>query len=419
MKKILALVLALVMVLSLAACGGAGETENKGGEEVISGGATLEGQTLKMGIFHESAAANNRLQTNVMELFAKKWNEEGTLYGAKVEVIEYDDTNNGQQDTETAIKCAQKLINSDHVQVIVPGALSNITQATGAVINDAEVLDIGTGLSPTWMAQGWDFVYRSALCNDFQVPSVTATMKSLDQKTVAILYMNTDNCLTFRDGLKADCEANGIEVICEEMMNSDGTYITGGITGQVTSAINSNPDAIFITAMGNCFGTVIKQLRQQGFKGMIYIGQILSTAEVESVGAEEVNGVAMCSPYVMYGDIEDCTDEFVKDALQQYYDMYGEMPVDDQFYKVWDAMLLVENAVLASGSIDPVEMQKAISGLKFQGCAGTMDFTTGSNECYFGARAWVYTGNGESGGPVHLEDWLQSDLAAKINITAK
>ena len=415
-SKCFAFILAILMLV-LTACGKSSNNVSTKPENVLNGSESLDGQTLKIGIFHESAAANNRLQKQVMDLFAKKWNEEGTLFGASVEIIEYDDTNNGAQDTETAIKCAQKLINSDHVQVIIPGALSNITQATGAIINDARVLDIGTGLSPTWMQQGWEYVYRSALCNDYQVPSVTTTMKTLNQKSVSILYMNTDNCLTFRDSLKAECETSGINVVCEEMLNSDGTYITGGITGQVTSAINAKPDCIFLTAMGNCFGTVIKQIRQSGYDGMIYIGQILSTAEVESVGAEEVNGVIMCSPYVMYGKVDDCTDSFVKDALQQFYNEYGEMPVDDQFYKVWDAMLIIENAVLASGSINPTDLKNAIPSLKIDGCAGTMDFTTGSNECYFGARAWVYTGNGESGGPVHLEDWLKSDLAEKVIIT--
>jgi ABC-type branched-subunit amino acid transport system substrate-binding protein len=169
--------------------------------------------------------------------------------------------------------------------------------------------------------------------------------------------------------------------------------------------------------MGGNFGTVIKQLRQSGYKGTIYIGQNLTATEVESIGAEEVNGVIMCSPYVTYTAVEECTNDFLRPILNEFYAKYGYCPVSDMLYKTWDAMLLVENAVLASGSIDPVEMQKAISTLKFEGCAGTMDFTTGSNECYFGARAWVYTGQGAAGAPVVLEDWLASDLANKISLT--
>ena len=412
MKKIVALLLAMVMVFGLVACG------NSAAEEEVkvdaNGNPDLSGKTLKIGLVSSLADATGRLHQDVINLFIEKWNTEGTLYGANVELVAYDNLNNGAQDTEMSIKSVQKLISSDKVQVIIPGQLSNIIQSVGDIINSAEVLGLGLGLSATWMEQGWDYMYRPALNNNYQVPSVTATMKSLNQQNIAILYENTDNCLTFRDSLKEAAVNDGVNVVSEEMLASGGGT---GITGQVTNAINSNPDAIFITAMGGNFGTVIKQLRQSGYKGMIYIGQILVTSEVDSIGDEEVNGVVMCSPYVSYENVEDCTNDYVKSCLQAFYDKYGYCPTDDQFYKMWDAMLVIENAVLASKSIDSKEMQAAISSLVIDGTAGTMDFTTGSNECYFGARAWVYTGQGAAGAPVVLEDWLESDLADKVVIT--
>ena len=401
MKKIIALVLSLIMM----ACCFTATAEST---------VDLSDKTLKIGLVSSLADNTGRLHQDVINLFVEKWNTEGTLYGAKVELIAYDNMNNGAQDTEMSIKCVQKLINADHAQVIIPGQLSNIIQAVGDLINENQILGIGLGLSATWMEQDWDYIYRTALNNNFQVPSVTSTMKSLNQQNIAIMYQNTDNCLTFRDSLKAAAKNDGVNVVLEEMLADGGGT---GITGQVTSVINANPDAVFITAMGGGFGTVIKQLRQSGYKGMIYIGQILITTEVDSIGDEEVNGVVMCSPYVSYDKVEDCTNEFVKACLQKFYDKYGYCPTDDQFYKMWDAMLLIENAVLASGSVEPKEMQKAISGLTIDATAGTMDFTQGTNECYFTARAWVYSGRGAAGAPMVLEDWLKTDLVEKVVIT--
>jgi len=407
---------AFLTVMALAIGCFAGCSQQGGGDITYdeNGNPILTGKTLKIGWFGGMTDSDCLLQQDVINLFIEKWNTEGTFFGAKVELVAYDNTNNGAQDTEMSIKCAQKLINQDKVQIIIPAQMSNIIQATGEIINEAKVLDIGLGLSPTWMQQGWKFVYRSALANDNQIPSLTATMKSLNQKKVALLYQNTDNCLTFRDGFKDAANKDGLEIVCEEMLASAGGT---GITGQITNAIGSNPDTVFITAMGGNFGTVVKQLRQAGYKGTIYIGQNLTATEVESIGDEEVNGVIMCSPYVTYTQSADCTNEFLRGILETYEKKYGKCPVSDMVYKTWDAMLLVENAVLAAKSIDPVKMQEAISSLKFDGCAGTMDFTTGSNECYFGARAWVYTGQGAAGAPVVLEDWLKSDLAGKVTLT--
>lgn len=393
--RIMALVLCTVVLLAfLTACQG-------GGAE----------KTLKIGLVSSLADSTGQLHQDVINLFIEKWNREGTFGDVKVELVAYDNLNNGAQDTEMSIKSVQKLINMDQAQIIIPGQLSNIIQAVGGLINDSETIGIGLGLSATWMEQGWEYIYRTALNNNYQVPSVTATMKSLNQKNIAILYENTDNCLTFRASVKTAAETDGLTIVSDEMLASAGGT---GITGQVTSVINSNPDAVFITAMGGNFGTAIKQLRQSGYKGMIYIGQILTATEVASIGSDEVNGVIMCSPYVSYSKVEDCKDEYIKACLQEFYDKYGYCPVDDQFYKMWDAMLMIEKAVLAANSVDPVEIQKAISNLKIEGTAGTMDFTKGSNECYYGARAWVYT---VGGSPLSLEDWLASDTASNVIVT--
>lgn len=397
-KRFLSVVLcAVLLCVGLTGCAGKEEDLSK--------------QTLTIGLVSSLADSTGQLHQDVINLFVDKWNAEGSLGGAKVELVAYDNMNNGAQDTEMSIKCVQKLISMDQAQIIIPGQLSNIIQAVGDLINESETVGIGLGLSATWMEQGWDYIYRTALNNNYQVPSVTATMKSLNQQNIAILYENTDNCLTFRDSLKSAAATDGVNVVCEEMLASAGGT---GITGQVTSVINSKPDAVFITAMGGGFGTAIKQLRQSGYKGMIYIGQILTTTEVDSIGSEEVNGVIMCSPYVSYSKVEDCKNEYIKSCLQEFYDKYGYCPIDDQFYKMWDAMLLIEKAVTTANSVDPVEIQKVISTLKFDGTAGTMDFTKGSNECYYGARAWVYTVGGT---PVALEDWQVSDEASKVVIT--
>jgi len=406
MKKLSHLLSLLLCVALLATCMTAcGESNNANDSD------DLTGQTLTIGLVSSLADSTGRLHQDVINLFIDKWNTEGTLYGAKVKLVAYDNLNNGAQDTEMSIKSVQKLINSDHAQIIIPGQMSNIIQAVGDLVNESETVGIGLGLSATWMEQGWDYIYRTALNNNYQVPSVTATMKSLNQKNIAILYENTDNCLTFRDSVKSAADTDGINVVAEEMLASAGGT---GITGQVTTVINSKPDAVFVTAMGGNFGTVIKQLRQSGYKGMIYIGQILLTTEVDSIGSDEVNGVIMCSPYVSYSKVEDCNNEYIKSCLQQFYDKYGYCPQDDSFYKMWDAMLLIENAVASAKSVKSSDIQKAISTLKIEGTAGTMDFTTGSNECYYGARAWVYT---VGGAPVALEDWQTSEAAAKVVIT--
>ena len=411
-EKLLAMALVLALCLSMAACGGTNETANNDSEN-----PDLTGKEFVVGYFGNLPDTGDcQIQRNVIKLFVDKWNKEGTLYGATVKYVEYDNANNGDQDTEMSIKDANKLISQDHANVIIPAQLSNIIQATGNIINDAEVLDIGLGLSTTWMNQGWDYVYRSALNNDFAIPSVANTMKDVGQQRIALLYENTDNCLTYRESFKKAIADAGLELVVDEMVSSEGG---SGNNGQVAKVIAANPDCVFISGMGDHYPAFVNLLRSSGYEGIIYLPQSLMATEAQAIQEEFINGVAAFSMYLAYDNIEDCTDEFLKNVLQQYYDAYGYVPMSDMTYKIWDAMLLIENAVLEAKSVDPKVIQPAIKNLKFQGCGGTMDFTTGSNECYFNTRAWVYTGTTSAGGAMLFDDWLNSDYSAGVNVVSK
>ena len=408
--KLIALVLALTMCLSIAAC-----AKSESNTVAEGDNPDFTGKTFVVGFFGNLPDVGDcRIQRNVIKLFVDKWNKEGTLYGATVKYVEYDNANNGDQDTEMSIKDANKLISQDHANVIIPAQLSNIIQATGNIINDAEVLDIGLGLSTTWMNQGWDYVYRSALNNDFAIPSVAATMKSLNQKDIALLYQNTDNCLTYRESLKAAIANEGLNLVVDEMITQEGGT---GNNGQVAKVIAANPDCVFISGMGDYYPAIINLLRSSGYDGIIYLGQSLMATETQAIQKEYLNGVTAFSMYLAYDNIDDCNDEFIKDVLQKYNDAYGYIPMSDMTYKIWDAMLLIEHAVLEAKSLDPKVIQPSIKNLKFQGCGGTMDFTTGSNECYFSTRPWVYTGSTSAGGAMLFDEWLKSDYAVGFRVT--
>jgi len=109
MKKILALVLALIMVMSLVACGGGSKKDDGAKVIKIAVAAPMTGDNAEYGIGFANAA----------KLMAQKWNDNGgvDVGGEKytVEIVEFDD----KSDSDEAALIAEKIVSDDSIQAVL------------------------------------------------------------------------------------------------------------------------------------------------------------------------------------------------------------------------------------------------------------------------------------------------------------
>ena len=113
MKRITAILLAIVMIFSLAACG-----NEKSGEETK--------ESYKIGWFSPltgTAATQGNAAHDAAQLYVKELNERGGLLGLPVELVVYDDV----ADTEQAVKIATKLVEVDQVDFVISSIISNFS----------------------------------------------------------------------------------------------------------------------------------------------------------------------------------------------------------------------------------------------------------------------------------------------------
>ncbi|MFV0411671.1 MAG: ABC transporter substrate-binding protein [Oscillospiraceae bacterium] len=374
LKKVSALLLVAVLGVSLAACGGSassgaaasgstsGAASATGEEFVIGNPQPLTGVNAQVGDAANKAAA----------LAVKYINENGGFNGVPVRLINYDD----QGSPEEAVKLATKMIQVDKVDAVLGSLTSTCMLAAGKYYNDAKLVTFGTGNSPTWMEQGWDYVFRACLNTALSMPFLGDKMVEMGITSVAVFQGLDDAAKTSAETFIKVCEERGIEVLTTESYTDGDT----DYSGQVAKIISKNPDVVFCSTNGPTMAIFAKQLRQLGYNGLAFNREGL-TADAISVAGSAADNWVFVYPYVTYNTPDEATDPDMKEFLQLFYDEYGEMPYHDCAYRSWDAMMVMAEAARIAGSNDSEAMRDAVSQIKdFKVLGGVLDFTDGTGE---------------------------------------
>ena len=387
MKKLLAIVLVLCMAVGLAACAATAGSDNQSNNQNAqqstndstgnNGSTTVveTGDTYIIGCPQPLTGTNaqpGECALNAAKLAAKQINENGGINGKKVEVLSYDD----QGLPEEAVKLATRMVQADGVQAIIGSCISSCVLSSGKIYNDAKIPTFGTGTSPTWMAEGWEYVFRACQNNDFELPLVVNKLKELGVTKTAIFAGQDDAAVAGANTFTDLCKEAGIEITTSESYAEGNT----DFSGQVAKIINSNPQVVFISTFGPTQPLIAKQLRQFGYNGLCFTKDLYQVDALNVAGAAS-NGIAFAYPYLTYSSADECDDPFIKDFLTAYEAEYGTVPVSDCAYRAYDSMLVLKAACEAAGSTDGEAVAKAVAGLSgVQTLAGQQDFTKGDGE---------------------------------------
>ncbi len=401
-RRMIAILLALVMLFGLVACGNNGTTNNGGTTNNSGeGGDTTEpeGETFRIGTYLQltgsnSVAGNSGKQG--IELAVKQINEQGGFNGATV-VVENFDT---QGSTEEAVKVVQKMLSGDNYDAIIGSVNSNEVSACIGYINEAKVYNFGLGTSATWMEDdSMIYTFRASCNNNRIAPLDVDLIKELGYDSVAIMNGTDDTGASTADAFEAACEEKGVTVTTRQQCDSEDT----DFTGQISQIISSDPDCVFMSLIGTTFGPFVKQLRNSGYKGMIGCKECFS-AEYQNVagGSPNTDYIFYVYPYVAYTDINDCEIPNMKAFLEAYQAEYGELPAHESAYRGYDTMMAMWEASKIAGANDDESLREATHQVVCEGLGGTMDFTDGSREAYSDFYSFVLVG----GKDILVEDWL-------------
>ena len=367
-KKLLGLLLAVSMVVSLTACGGGGDdastdttttetADDAAADDAAETDDTAEaaeasGDVLKIGVAAATTGSDpleGERMVQALELAVQEYTDNGGTIQVELDIQD------SQGTTDGALNAVQRLI-SDGCQVIIGPHKSTQVLAVGETVDAAGVPFVSGGTSPNLVGQ-FDTLFTCRTNDELTaVIGAQACIDELGAQKVGIFYGSDDYGSGGFTVASQYFEENGIEYV-SEVYNSGDT----DVSGQVLSLMNQDLDCILVWAHGADMPLIFRTMNQLGSEvpvvaaSGIAIGQYLDLME-----AEWVDGYYGIGEWIANRD-----SEVVQHFGPAFEEATGE-PAEMFSATYYGAFLAVMDAVEKGGGTDSASIMeglKQVSGL--------------------------------------------------------
>ena len=378
MKKILAILLAVIMLLPLAAC--------KGSEE--SGNDTPETYTIALiaPLTGDNAQYGNAYVTGLTAL-CDEINASGGINGAKLTFEKFDDSADAAQSTNMA-----QIVTNDKKYIAAIGSYtSTCALAFAPIFDDAKMPVMVPNAGNSHIATDYTYTFQRGMT----IPIESALMaryavEKLDGKRVAFIALNNDAGMQFMENAKKEMERlknSGVdcELVAAETFNEGEVRDYSAICLKIKEA---NPDVIVVNMGYVECAAILTQAQQVGLTDVTWLGnQSMYTEDFTNLVGDAGIGFKVST-----GFYADNPDKDVQEFIKQCMDIDGKIPNAYQRNAYECAAMIAD--CLRKGSTTREALYEALLKIDY------WDGKTGANK-------WInrqveeeylileYTGNGE------------------------
>ena len=346
LKKLLAILLAMVMVLSLAACGG--NANSGSGESADTQTAETEGANtaaIKIGGIGPTsgpAAIYGQATQHGAEIAVEEIN---ALGGIQFELNWQDD----EHDPEKSVN-AYNTLKDWGMQVLVGTTTTGPSVAVPAETNADRIFELTPSASSVDVIGGQtdgiprkDNVFQMCFTDPNQgIASAQYISEQGLGSKIAVIYNNGDAYSTgIYNKFAAEAENVGLEIVSVTTFTDD---TANDFSVQLNDAKNAGADLVFLPIYYTPASLILAQAHDMGyapkFFGVDGMDGILTMDGFDTTLAE---GVMLLTPFNA-----DATDEKTVSFVQKYQERYGDIP--NQFAAdAYDCVYAIYEAVQATG----------------------------------------------------------------------
>lgn len=225
MKKVLALLLSLILVLSFAACAADTPAETTAGS---TGSSRPTGDTIRIGGINDltgSRSVTGNAINNGVLLAVEEINANGGLLGKQIEYIVYDNKNDSQE----TINSYSRLADVDNVSAVITTDASSVFMSLIEVSSEKGVPVLGMPSDPRAVmdtegtGEVYPYTFLTGQCNAPQQAAIIAQyVAENSEMTKAALFYDQSNAyaVAYMDGFRELWTSLGGEIVIEETCNA-------------------------------------------------------------------------------------------------------------------------------------------------------------------------------------------------------
>lgn len=363
MKKVIALVLALVMVFALCACGSSDSASS-------TKAASSDEKVVKIGVFEPTSgqnAAGGKKEILGIE-YAHYLNPTIDINGEtyNIELVYADNASAA----EKAPSAAQLLISND-VSVVIGTYGSGCAIAAGDLFAEAKIPAIGTSCTNPQVTLGNDYYFRIAYIDPFQGAVMASyALKNGCKNCVVIVEAGDDYSAGFGNYFSEAMKDAGANCVTIPFQKDETDFST--IMAEIKS---KGYDGIFAPVSIETAPLIINQAREAGVECQIMAGDTWDDISIAERAGANANGVFFSAFFDASDTSNEAGVEFNKGILEwiaaDATRTENNGGTADAISSVtpcgYDAYMAAYNAILTAQSTDGEAIRDALASLDVKG----------------------------------------------------
>lgn len=277
------------------------------------------------------------------------------IAGQKVDYIVLDDAS----DTTTAVRDIKKLIDEEHVDIVIgPSTTPNaIAMTDPAAESETPVISMAAAAAlvlPMDAKKHW--IFKTPQNDSLMASAVIDHMVAHKVGTIALIALTDSYGQNWVAEMTRQAGEKNIKVVANESYQPTDA----SVTGQVLRVVAAKPDAVLIASRGTPAVLPAKALKERGYKGPIYQTHGVANNDFLRLGGKDVEGsIVPVGPVLVASQLPDSnpSKKLALDYVRVYEAAYGPGSTTTFGAHLWDAGLLLQAAV-------PDALKKARPGTK-------------------------------------------------------